>query len=110
MRLNPSSAWTWKDVPELRIVDDDLWQAVKARQASTRHTMQPGIVRARRPKVPVSPKVLVPATVFQTVAENLKTDAKTRARFMIIAVRGGTGTVAAGTRASRVGTEPAGQG
>ncbi len=31
-RLNPESAWIIKDVPELRIVDDDLWQAVKARQ------------------------------------------------------------------------------
>ncbi len=31
-RLNPESEWIIKDVPELRIVDDDLWQAVKARQ------------------------------------------------------------------------------
>jgi len=31
-RLNPERAWIIKDVPELRIVDDDLWQAVKARQ------------------------------------------------------------------------------
>lgn len=38
------------EVPHLRIVDDDLWQAVKARQASTRRTMKTGIVRAHRPK------------------------------------------------------------
>ena len=33
-RLNPPSEWITKDVPELRIVDEALWQAVKARQAS----------------------------------------------------------------------------
>jgi site-specific DNA recombinase len=31
-RLNPESEWVVKDVPELRIVDDALWQAVRARQ------------------------------------------------------------------------------
>ena len=49
-RPNPSSEWITKDVPELRIVDDDLWQAAKARQASTRSALKAGIVRARRPK------------------------------------------------------------
>ncbi|MDK8875271.1 recombinase family protein [Paracoccus sp. SSJ] len=34
-RLNPESEWIVKDVPDLRIVDDELWQAVKARQAAT---------------------------------------------------------------------------
>ncbi len=34
-RLNPESEWIVKGVPELRIVDDELWQAVKARQAAT---------------------------------------------------------------------------
>jgi site-specific DNA recombinase len=33
-RMNPLSEWIIKDVPELRIIDDDLWQAVKARHAS----------------------------------------------------------------------------
>ena len=47
---NPPAEWITKDVPELRIVDDDLWQATKARQASTRSTLKAGIVRARRPK------------------------------------------------------------
>jgi len=32
-RLNPDSEGIVRDVPELRIVDDELWQAVKARQA-----------------------------------------------------------------------------
>ncbi|PJO50036.1 recombinase family protein [Brucella pituitosa] len=31
-RLNPVSEWIIKDVPELRIVDDELWQSVRARQ------------------------------------------------------------------------------
>ena len=31
-RLNPEADWIIQDVPELRIVDDDLWQATKARQ------------------------------------------------------------------------------
>ena len=31
-RLNPESEWIVKDVPELRIVDDALWQSVKDRQ------------------------------------------------------------------------------
>src|SRR5262245_504332 len=60
-RVNPRSEWTTTDVPELRIIDETVWQAVKARQAATRHVMQAGqaatrqvmqagIVRARRPK------------------------------------------------------------
>ena len=31
-RLNPESEWIIKDVPELRIVDDELWHAVRVRQ------------------------------------------------------------------------------
>src|SRR3989449_1044039 len=33
-RLNPPSEWITKDVPELRVVSDELWQSAKARQAS----------------------------------------------------------------------------
>jgi site-specific DNA recombinase len=33
-RLNPPSEWITKDVPELRIVSDEIWQAAKARQTS----------------------------------------------------------------------------
>ncbi len=52
-RLNPPTEWTTKDVPELRIIDDALWQAAKGRQAATRHTMQAGIVRRPASGVPV---------------------------------------------------------
>ncbi|WP_265519334.1 recombinase family protein [Nitratireductor luteus] len=31
-RLNPEAEWLVTDVPHLRIVDDELWQAVRARQ------------------------------------------------------------------------------
>ncbi|WP_342630175.1 recombinase family protein [Nguyenibacter vanlangensis] len=34
-RLNPESEWVTQDVPELRIVEQDLWDAVKTRQAET---------------------------------------------------------------------------
>ncbi|PIO99673.1 recombinase family protein [Pleomorphomonas carboxyditropha] len=37
-RLNPESEWIVQDVPELRILDDDLWQTAKARQAAIKHT------------------------------------------------------------------------
>jgi len=33
-RLNPPSEWITKEVPDLRIVSDELWKAAKARQAS----------------------------------------------------------------------------
>ena len=32
-RLNPQAKWIRTEVPELRIVDDELWQRVKLRQA-----------------------------------------------------------------------------
>jgi site-specific DNA recombinase len=48
-RLNPPSEWITKEVPELRIIDDQLWQAAKARQVATRQVMRQGIVKARRP-------------------------------------------------------------
>ena len=35
-RLNPEDEWIVQDVPELRILDDDLWQAVKDRQKEIR--------------------------------------------------------------------------
>ena len=34
LRLNQQSEWVRVEVPELRIIDDDLWQAVKGRQAA----------------------------------------------------------------------------
>ena len=35
-RLNPEDEWIVQEVPELRILDDDLWQAVKDRQEEIR--------------------------------------------------------------------------
>src|SRR5918995_7216805 len=51
-RLNPSSEWMSKDVPELRIVPEDVWTAGKARQEQTRHAMTSAgrIGIARRPQ------------------------------------------------------------
>ncbi len=37
-RPNPPEEWIIKDVPELRIVDDELWKAVKARQRAIKTT------------------------------------------------------------------------
>ena len=33
-RRNPTEAWLVTEVPDLRIIDDELWEAVKARQAA----------------------------------------------------------------------------
>ncbi|SDY95242.1 hypothetical protein SAMN05444340_1442 [Citreimonas salinaria] len=33
-RLNPQNEWQVIEVPELRIIDQDLWDEVKARQAA----------------------------------------------------------------------------
>jgi site-specific DNA recombinase len=53
-RPNPSSAWVTTDVPPLCIVDDELWNQVKARQAVMRRVAAKGnpklFNRARRPK------------------------------------------------------------
>ncbi len=43
-RLNPEAEWIVEDVPDLRIIDDALWQAVKAQQGAIRET----ILDARR--------------------------------------------------------------
>ena len=54
-RPNPESEWIIEEVPELRIVPQDLWDAVKERQEKTRQTVTAdrshGIrsERARRP-------------------------------------------------------------
>ncbi|MBX4952693.1 recombinase family protein [Rhizobium binae] len=39
-RLNPESDWVVQDVPELRVIDQNLWDAVKARQAQL--ALEPG--------------------------------------------------------------------
>ena len=48
--MNPATAVKVKEVPHLRIIDDDLWQEVKVRQAATRRAQRAGIDKARRPK------------------------------------------------------------
>lgn len=56
-RPNPEEEWVIQDVPELRILDDELWEAVKARQAGNRiardengHADVASVHRRRRPK------------------------------------------------------------
>jgi len=44
-RRNPASAWLVTEVPELRIVDDVLWQQTQARLGSIRES--PGVAKAR---------------------------------------------------------------
>src|SRR5581483_3839283 len=46
-RLNPPSAWVTTEVPELRIIDDELWQAVKARQKEIEERHAPAIEAVR---------------------------------------------------------------
>ena len=43
-RLNPSDKWVINENPELRIIDDDLWTAVKARQASARRLTRTDLI------------------------------------------------------------------
>jgi site-specific DNA recombinase len=47
-RHNPPEKWIVQDVPTLRIVDDDLWQAVEARQGSIRASERVANARATR--------------------------------------------------------------
>jgi site-specific DNA recombinase len=53
-RPNPRSEWVTTAVPELRIVDDELWNQAKARQADMRRVSSNGdpkqFNRARRPR------------------------------------------------------------
>lgn len=53
-RPNPPEAWIIEEVPDLRIIDDDLWEAVKQRQGATRKRVlesprRNGFGLARRP-------------------------------------------------------------
>jgi DNA invertase Pin-like site-specific DNA recombinase len=49
-RVNPRAEWIVTEVPHLRIIDEEVWQAAKARQMQTRGKLGTGLVRARRPK------------------------------------------------------------
>ncbi|MEO1207197.1 MAG: recombinase family protein [Pseudomonadota bacterium] len=48
-RLNPKDEWIIKDVPELRIIDDDLWNALKDRQGAFSKAETPLYNRRRPP-------------------------------------------------------------
>ena len=47
-RLNPQDLWIIQEVPALRIVDDTLWEAVKARQGAIRDSDRVANARATR--------------------------------------------------------------
>jgi site-specific DNA recombinase len=54
-RANPPSEWITKDVPELRIIDDEVWQAVQTRYATVQRKWKAGqegrrFNQFRRPK------------------------------------------------------------
>lgn len=49
-RPNPPEDWILEEVPELRIISDDLWQATKDRQGAIRADMNPAGVQSTRPR------------------------------------------------------------
>ena len=51
-RLNPTSEWMSREVPQLRIVPDDIWTAAKSRQQHTRPAVKTAgaIGAAKRPQ------------------------------------------------------------
>ncbi|MFO1147568.1 MAG: recombinase family protein [Alsobacter sp.] len=52
-KMNPPEQWVRRPVPELRIVVEDLWQAVKARQGHIREAVtEPQAVRSERARRP----------------------------------------------------------
>ena len=46
-RANPESQWVRTEVPHLRIVDDELWQAVRARQQEISAVFGPNLANTR---------------------------------------------------------------
>ena len=44
-RLNPETDWISKEVPELRIIPQELWEAVKARQSEMTRATRPDVKR-----------------------------------------------------------------
>ena len=59
-RPNPEPESIIQDVPELRIVDDELWNAVRARQASLRMTPARDLARPHGAATPPQPPLLRP--------------------------------------------------
>ena len=58
-RPNPESEWVIEEVPELRIVDQELWDEVKTRQKATRHTVSSERSRGGRPERARRPRYLL---------------------------------------------------
>jgi site-specific DNA recombinase len=52
-RPNPREAWIIKEVPDLRIVDQGAWEAVKARQAIMKRNTRPDLQKMDAPASPV---------------------------------------------------------
>jgi hypothetical protein len=57
-RRNPPSGWVITDVPQLRIVDDELWHQVKARQAELRRVTWNGDATRHLPILSATPVLL----------------------------------------------------
>jgi DNA invertase Pin-like site-specific DNA recombinase len=51
-RLNPAKDWVIEAVPDLQIIDEALWDRVKARQAGIRMDMNPAGIQNDRPTRP----------------------------------------------------------
>ncbi|MEY8120447.1 recombinase family protein [Falsihalocynthiibacter sp. BN13B15] len=52
-RMNPPEDWIIEEVPDLRLILDDLWNRVKSRQKATRsEVISDGVIRAERAKRP----------------------------------------------------------
>ncbi|MEM5477568.1 recombinase family protein [Pacificibacter sp. AS14] len=49
-RLNPEAEWITKDLPDLRIIDQATWDAVKHKQGAINTKAKSGFWKARRPK------------------------------------------------------------
>ncbi|MEO0624691.1 MAG: recombinase family protein [Pseudomonadota bacterium] len=49
-KLNPNSEWIIHEIPELRIIDQAVWDAVKAKQGTINKQAKTGFMQARRPK------------------------------------------------------------
>ncbi|MEM9098681.1 MAG: recombinase family protein [Pseudomonadota bacterium] len=49
-RMNPEEDWVIQEVPDLRIVDQEVWDAVKAKQGAINKQAKSGFMNAQRPK------------------------------------------------------------
>jgi site-specific DNA recombinase len=58
-RLNPQSEWIIREVPDLRIVDQDLWGRVKSRQLELRRSTRPDHDQERAFWAQTRPKYLL---------------------------------------------------